>query len=1357
MQVYTISQSNRSAHDYTQGFALVATVSMMVLMTLVAIAMLSLSTIEQRSSGGGSNDADRMARANARMALMIALGELQKAAGPDQRVTATATILDTQDQSGNPIFNGYTNPTPLDPPPYEPEDGKKHWVGVWNTSGYSPADPDNKTFVRWLVSGDQDQLDAIADAGTSPTVSAPSLPDDDVVIFQGVDSNGNLETNENGTYGANSVIVPKVEVATGTSDKSYYAYWVEDEGVKVDLAWNQGSFTDADREQAARLSTAPGPDHSVFSGPFATGVSHPLESGSGYIDNLDKAFSPADMPLVMADTADHSAWLKANRHNMAMNVRGVIADVKKGGLRRDLSLAFEMDGDEESESAALFNQQDTEFVGNGDLNSSPYPTPGTTLNARHLFRDYGSKSDGTPGAGNPFSDQITQRAPWEYSQTAVPDASQERTIVRGPSWWLMRDYANLYKRMKTPSSGSGHALSARAYFPNRTYDESGDPVIEDLVDMHGWQWGAGFTPVNRETDNANVRYAYRPVRASYAPVLLSANALFSLIYEGGQLKMVVDPFFIVWNPYNTQITADKFAITLKEGFLGGLRFKHHLPEGDPKYYGNFTDGGSTYTFANYAQESALLSGGSSGINMSYLIDDLTMGPGEVMIFSPPGEAARSGNANVRNDELLPGMNYNATDSGVFFDLFPENNLNNNLLGWKTINVPSSESGSHSIDAVFNLNGSGSINKRFMLETSLPAAGTVPNGLTTEADFGGNLSGWEYRTSTGKGRPQPNLNKGGYVDQQMIDSRYRHRVVQMEFTDLSSTKTSFGIITMLNMPTDYLFDGGSASYLPAKVEVFSQLNVTPVIRSLTERFKRHPFNVYTTAPSANGINNLMNQVGIDIDAFGDGSNGFYGKNYALAEGDTHFPLIDIPRTPMHSLVQLSGANIGIRLFEPTNAIGNSWKPPYTPQDSIYLNSATFSSINDVFTLNDVSWQANDALFDRYYFSGIAPEYTIGTGGYVPAVANNNDAIEDTLQRFYGIDPADPTQTVDPATAQANPALEPHVPSGKTSDDIVTELTPTSTNQDGYTKVGAYSLIKGAFNVNSTSVKAWAAFLKGNKSLALESAQGTTESGTGTPFPLASTTSNTGSTNGWEQFSRLSDDQIWDDNDTVNDFTDDTGLAVEIVNQVKARGPFMSISDFVNRRIAKDTDLTAVPNVEDTDPRAYQGAVQEAIEQAGINGDQSTGIRAGTSDVLPNYESFSNYWYQTVHWSWYGRHNDFPYSAAPYASGRNNATGVPMEINQANILLPLAPKLSARTDTFKIRAYGEVRDADDNIIAQATCEAVVQRLPEYVDPDTDSDNNEPWDDDSQTPTLNTINQTYGRRFEIRSFRWLDVSEV
>ena len=117
------------------------------------------------------------------------------------------------------------------------------------------------------------------------------------------------------------------------------------------MAWNEGSFTDADRKQAARLSATPGVDHGVFGGPFASGVTYPLKEGgsNSWIEDLEKAFSPADMRLVMGSTADQSAWLKANRHDMAFSNRGVLADVKKGGLRRDLSLAFEMDGDADFE------------------------------------------------------------------------------------------------------------------------------------------------------------------------------------------------------------------------------------------------------------------------------------------------------------------------------------------------------------------------------------------------------------------------------------------------------------------------------------------------------------------------------------------------------------------------------------------------------------------------------------------------------------------------------------------------------------------------------------------------------------------------------------------------------------------------------------------------------------------------------------------------------------------------------------------------------------------------------------------------------------------------------------------------
>lgn len=72
-----------------------------------------------------------VAQANARLALMLAIGELQKTAGPDQRTTAAAEILPAA--------------KPATP-------GRVHWTGVRDTGDFNPATPDTKTFVRWLVS-----------------------------------------------------------------------------------------------------------------------------------------------------------------------------------------------------------------------------------------------------------------------------------------------------------------------------------------------------------------------------------------------------------------------------------------------------------------------------------------------------------------------------------------------------------------------------------------------------------------------------------------------------------------------------------------------------------------------------------------------------------------------------------------------------------------------------------------------------------------------------------------------------------------------------------------------------------------------------------------------------------------------------------------------------------------------------------------------------------------------------------------------------------------------------------------------------------------------------------------------------
>jgi hypothetical protein len=93
-----------------------------------------------------------------------------------------------------------------------------------------------------------------------------------------------------------------------------------------------------------------------------------------------------------------------------------------------------------------------------------------------------------------------------------------------------------------------------------------------------------------------------------------------------------------------------------------------------------------------------------------------------------------------------------------------------------------------------------------------------------------------------------------------------------------------------------------------------------------------------------------------------------------------------------------------------------------------------------------------------------------------------------------------------------------------------------------------------------------------------------------------------------------------------------------------------------------------------------------------------------------------------------------------------------LSQADILARLGSILSVRSDTFKVRAYGDARDpTTGEINSKVWCEAIVQRIPDYV-----SDEDEP-DIDPDDPTFSLVNQKWGRRCKIVSVRWLTEDDI
>ncbi|MEX1113994.1 MAG: pilus assembly PilX N-terminal domain-containing protein [Akkermansiaceae bacterium] len=472
------------------------------------------------------------------------------------------------------------------------------------------------------------------------------------------------------------------------------------------------------------------------------------------------------------------------------------------------------------------------------------------------------------------------------------------------------------------------------------------------------------------------------------------------------------------------------------------------------------------------------------------------------------------------------------------------------------------------------------------------------------------------------------------------------------------------------------------------------------------------DIVRTSPLQVGMRrvNSLNSPIIECDANG---LGYYGAEYGASGGVSHVITRSIPRVPIHSLGALQhGAAEGTRFgqsrgerswfMQPSisHAISNSFAPSCFAPSEVRGTLAKRDAA-------DHSYLANLALWDNYFYSSITPRTT-------SAHRDENAAYREQKKRLESF------LTTDSATHQPlpNERMRAWTPdAAATLRSIFPSIKPVS---DAADRTGSFLMVDGMFNVNSTSVAAWRSFLSGLK---------------GTKVPVSPTPAlkkeadlvNTSETPvaallapgaGEIDDARLSDPA---DNDQWLGFRSlDDGqieeLAKAIVKQVRLRGPFLSIADFINRRPDNDKDL------------ALSGALQSALDDKDVSINQAyrDGERAlSTTDAAAQ---------------------GFPF---PEAEAGAKAVGAPGYVKQGDLLTPLGPLINVRGDTFVIRGYGESRDATGTkVLARSWCEAVVQRVPDFVDPSDASYNAVP---------KSKSNLTFGRRFNIVSFRHLASGEV
>ena len=1250
-----------------KGFALIATLTLMMLLALLAVGVLAMASSQNRISMQAVLQAQ--ARQQALVGLDAAVAQLQIELGPDRRVSANSSILNSDDGAPGGHLLGVWDS--WDGPIY----GSSMTRGAKIQSTYVQGR--SNMFRRWLIS-------AVKPEDTRAIGAASRLsnrrPGERICLV----GEGTLGRSASPTHYVYADMVPLPPLSANDPNTGCFAWWVGGENQKAKVAIKEQEKTNDPIEvlhrtwntPVARFSPETGldflPDNQDRPERVITMPSLPLLSGGT---------APAGMPYFFDATV--------NSYSLPVNVR-------TGGLKQDLCLLLDKESLTGTEFACRSNQDCPIAEGNDVPKGTEASMPIGSWQNMYAYYN------------------------------AWPDGS------RSDDAFAARVQGNLGSELYTRMSGSGADISGGSL---KSPDTGGQMSFYDSRAM-------------MDSGNPSAGYARTPVMLAF----VSNYALFSQPANDSKddpkfnLCMAYAPMVLWWNPYNIpmRISGHKlwsFSAPYRQIWL---RKFNGIPDNrDPGWQELVRQTADQFEFSFGRDSGDFFEavGGGKG--------EIVFQPGEILFFSPSKGRSLAEKQLVRTNPWQIGYTPNAVN-GYYMRLYS--------------NVDTKEGSGRYIGG-FSTElaiGSGEFMSGKVDATNLPAdphGWTLVPGradcYTIVAGFGG-----MEETETPDASDESALNdKGGISPQRMLlgwvdpnDAETEsnpdpdEKIIKKHFS--VSERFSWGEdMNDASMPFFFCSLGVAAKSSNQRIDTKVYPNKdfrTKIWQHSSPAFwgsaildpddqtrRYHPYQLATLNVGSGLTTSPIDSIG---------NNGILGIT-GDGEQVSFASVMEIPVHPPFSLAGFAGMRLqpgwyrtsggdrgGISLLRrmqyqagvPGVGIGNAFADPCLPPGDVYtyfeqreLGMSVTGNTHIFGDFFDHGLLINDALWDRWFCSSVSD--MPGRSGKVKA--------ETTLQKFMkGTEPL--------PVARYKKANTPY-----RDEQVVEQLM----DNDGWMHIAEYLMVEGGFNINSTSVEAWKATLMGlaqrklvaikdNRLVLVEQGKGDDE----VLFSrfMASTSDKSldslGGYNVMQGSSALRSGgggmlSAWGEVRMLQPETI-ARLAEEIVKQVRKRGPFLNMSDFINRRL----DAGGGEN-------ALKGALQAAIDATDVN-------EEFFNEVLLDSPGG-------------GRLFKFP-----EADKGSLHTAAPGYLIQSDVLASLGNILTVRDDTFTVRAYGCVRGKDGAVLAQAWCEATVQRCIEYVCPVNAPQEAEFQPDGTRGGSnMAEVNRLLGRKMRVVAFKWMDPWDI